>query len=262
MSMENGTSKKARILRKQQSAFTKPPRQEGGEEDSKTVHACLDPDTLECPLCFLPFEAAIFQASTSLSSQCKNGHAACEGCCTRIRGTCPSCREPVGDIRCRPLENAIASMLLPCAFTGNGCTRRLKIAEKRAHESLLCPHASCACPIKGCVFSGVELYDHILVDHAGDAGVVKFVRSTMVALRRDTPFRVLLHLHAGWLGGSRSGGGPGPTWRDSGRTANAPGIADVASSGIVAEVIADTGAAVFLLKQYCRGIWSSRCEQS
>ncbi|CAO2204856.1 unnamed protein product [Urochloa humidicola] len=70
----------------------------------------LSPDPLECPPCFAPFEAEIFQ--------CKNGHAACGNCCDRVRGTCPSCGDPIGAIRCLPLEAAIAAMLVPCSFAG------------------------------------------------------------------------------------------------------------------------------------------------
>ncbi|RLN24993.1 hypothetical protein C2845_PM07G02680 [Panicum miliaceum] len=73
--------------------------------------------------------------------QCKNGHAACRGCCDRVRGTCPSCRAPTGAIRCRPLERAIAAMLFPCAFSAAGCGRRLRVAERRAHEEFYCQHA-------------------------------------------------------------------------------------------------------------------------
>ncbi|GJN37619.1 hypothetical protein PR202_gb26593 [Eleusine coracana subsp. coracana] len=212
--VDNGASKKARILRNE-SPVAKEPQQDEGKEDIKTIDAALDPKTLQCPLCSAPFDGAIFQASTVFfvhystvlvycvpflstlyisfcDEQCKNGHAAC-GSCSRAKGTCASCCEPIGDIRCRPLEHAIASMTLPCAFTTNGCTRRLKFAEKHAHEALLCAHAPCSCPIKACAYSGMDLHDHIRQTHAGgDAGVVSFVRSTQVALRRDAPFRVLL----------------------------------------------------------------------
>ncbi|TVU22134.1 hypothetical protein EJB05_31816, partial [Eragrostis curvula] len=167
--MENsGAPKKARIVTKPAAATKAPPREEG--QDAKTIQA-----------------------------GCKNGHGACERCCSRLKGACYCCREPIGDIRCLPLEKLIAGMAMPCAFARNGCTRRLKFAEKRIHEALLCPHAPCACPVKGCAYSGVNLHDHIRDAHAAAAGagdsaaVLSFVRSTPVTLHRGTPFRVLLH---------------------------------------------------------------------
>lgn len=122
-----------------------------------------------------------------------------------MRGSCPSCREPIGAIRCCPPENAIAAMRVPCGFAGAGCTETLRFTEKRAHEAAACRHAPCACPVPGCAYAGLplQLHDHIRDAHqrAGggedDAGgvdaVVGFVREATVALRRTTPFRVLLH---------------------------------------------------------------------
>ncbi|KAL6847799.1 hypothetical protein ACP4OV_021927 [Aristida adscensionis] len=158
----------------------------------------LDPDTLECPVCFNPFLASIFQ--------CKNGHAVCESCCARIGNTCPSCRDPIGDIRCRPLEKAIAGMAVPCAFAMHGCTRRLRYAEKQAHEDSFCDYAPCHCPVPGCAFSGTgaALYGHIGRLHANphrstpaareeDDAVTGFRWFAHVKLHRSTPSRVLLY---------------------------------------------------------------------
>ncbi|CAL4977527.1 unnamed protein product [Urochloa decumbens] len=195
--------KKARttVLRRAPPPKKDPEPQPGhvaAEEEPKTLDVTLASlDALECPLCFAPFEAEIFQ--------CKNGHAACGSCCDRVRGTCPSCGDPIGAIRCRPLEAAIASMLVPCSFASAGCDRRrLRYAERRAHEASSCHHAPCACPLPGCAFSGLQhlLHDHIRDAHhqaAGDDGegaaaaAVGFVREATVALRRSEAFRVLLH---------------------------------------------------------------------
>ncbi|KAL6653189.1 hypothetical protein ACP70R_012114 [Stipagrostis hirtigluma subsp. patula] len=166
-------------------------QQQDEGESSKTLPVALDPDALDCPICVCPFEvdAPIFQ--------CKNGHAACGKCCAAVHGECPSCREPIGDIRCRPLENAIAGVALPCAFAELGCTRRLRHAEWRAHEALFCEYAPCACPYPGCSYAGHLLHDHILVAHGGDddddEAPVRFVRETTVTLQRTSAFRVLLH---------------------------------------------------------------------
>ncbi|KAF8724584.1 hypothetical protein HU200_020849 [Digitaria exilis] len=163
-------------------------QQDEGEEPRTLDVTVDDLDALDCPLCFSPFDAPIFQ--------CKNGHAACEACCARIRdGLCSSCHEPIGEIRCRPLEKAIAAMLVPCAFAEHGCTRRLRYAEKAVQEALLCHYAPCVCPLPGCGYADLDLRDHIQGAHAAAAGdhvVVRFVGSAAVTLRRGTPLVVLL----------------------------------------------------------------------
>ncbi|OEL20908.1 hypothetical protein BAE44_0018073 [Dichanthelium oligosanthes] len=128
--------------------------------------------------------------------RCKNG-----GCCDRVQGTCPSCRdpEPIGVNRCRPLESAIAAMLFPYGFSGDGCEQRLRYAGRRAHGAIFCRHAPCACRFPGCAYAGRLLHDHIRDAHqdgAGgedDAAAVGFVREAMVTLHRSMVFRVLLH---------------------------------------------------------------------
>ncbi|KAL6626633.1 hypothetical protein ACP70R_030359 [Stipagrostis hirtigluma subsp. patula] len=187
----NGTPKKTRTTLRKAAV----PKKEQGDDDggdAKTLNnVILEPDTLECPLCFAPFEAAIFQ--------CKNGHAACESCCFRVQGTCPSCRDPIGDIRCRPLEKAIAGMVVPCAFSDKGCKHRLRYADKRTHEAVFCQHAPCACPFPGCAYTGLLLHDHIGDAHGAAAGggdddaAVGFIREATVTLHRSMLFRVLLH---------------------------------------------------------------------
>ncbi|XP_021311770.1 putative E3 ubiquitin-protein ligase SINA-like 6, partial [Sorghum bicolor] len=128
-----------------------------------------------------------------LVGQCKNGHVVCDPCRVRIHGTCPSCRNPVGEIRCRALEKAIADMVLPCAFSRHGCTQLLKHKERQDHEAL-CHYAPFVCPFQGCAYS-VEstllLHDHILDTHAIN-NVVSLVGSTQVVLHWSTPFEVLL----------------------------------------------------------------------
>ncbi|CAL4957865.1 unnamed protein product [Urochloa decumbens] len=186
--MENAAPKRPRTVRRAAAVAEKEQQHQDGAEVPRTLTVTLDLGALKCPLCFAPFEASIFQ--------CKNGHAACETCCARFHQACPSCREPIGDIRCRPLEDAIAAMLVPCAFSSHGCAARLRFAERAVHEALFCQRAPSACPLPGCAYAGLDLHDHILSAHAGagDAAVISFAGSApAVALRRSTPFRVLLH---------------------------------------------------------------------
>ncbi|TVU47795.1 hypothetical protein EJB05_07404, partial [Eragrostis curvula] len=222
MASENGTPKKTRTVRKV--AVT----ESEGSEDPKALVVRLEPDMLECPLCFAPFVASIFQASKQPSSsssyvflrspgevsasaclitqlltmyrlinQCKNGHAACESCCARVQWQCPSCGEPIGAIRCRPLEQLIAGMVVPCAFRARGCKQLLRYAEKPTHEAVFCQHAPCYCPVPGCAYSGLLLHEHVRAAHAGagagDDDAVTFVDGeATVTLHRSMLFRVLL----------------------------------------------------------------------
>ncbi|TVU22135.1 hypothetical protein EJB05_31817, partial [Eragrostis curvula] len=183
MGSENGTPKKLRSTARRVAV-----RESEGGEDPKALVVRLEPDMLECPLCFAPFLASIFQ--------CKSGHPACESCCARVQNKCPTCHEPIGDIRCRPLEKLIAGMAVPCAFRSKGCKQALKYAEKPTHEAVFCQHAPCACPVPGCAYAGLLLHEHIRGAHsagAGDDAAVSFVREATVTLHRSMLFRVLLH---------------------------------------------------------------------
>jgi E3 ubiquitin-protein ligase SIAH1 len=131
--------------------------------------------------------------------QCKNGHVVCDACLVHIQGTCPSCREPVGEIRCRALEDAIAGLVVPCAFSSHGCTQLLKLKERRDHEAFLCQHAPFACPFPGCAYSASAASAPLLHDHILDAHPVDEVSSFRLAgstwrasVHRVRPFKVLL----------------------------------------------------------------------
>ncbi|KAF0918382.1 hypothetical protein E2562_023543 [Oryza meyeriana var. granulata] len=124
--------------------------------------------------------------------QKKNGKA-CGSCCVGMNRACPCCSEPIGDIRCRPLEKVFAAMSAPCKFRATGCMETVGYNEKRSHEAS-CPHASCRCPFDGCSYEGLLLYNHIQDDHATDAVVAMgCLRGTTVTLHKSKPFHVLLH---------------------------------------------------------------------
>ncbi|XP_044974970.1 E3 ubiquitin-protein ligase SINA-like 7 [Hordeum vulgare subsp. vulgare] len=152
----------------------------------------LEMDSLECDVCFLPFESQIYS--------CKNGHAACGSCCISMRRKCPTCSEPVGDFRCRAMEKILAGMTRPCRFNKHGCTETVRYTEARAHEEEACRFAPYSCPFDGCAYRGRLLYGHILDAHApaGDAATFKKCTTSnamvvTVTLQKSTPFRTLLH---------------------------------------------------------------------
>ncbi|CAL4951017.1 unnamed protein product [Urochloa decumbens] len=149
----------------------------------------IDPDALsvECAICFTPFEAEVFM--------CKNGHAACAKCCVRINRKCWCCGKPIGDMRCRPLENVLAEMNTHCRFSKYGCTEVVKYIDKSRHEEA-CPRAPSGCPVDGCTYRGLLLYKHLLDEHS-DAVVfvannLPATTTTLLSLHKSAPFRVLV----------------------------------------------------------------------
>jgi E3 ubiquitin-protein ligase SIAH1 len=64
--MENAMPKKPRTLRKSAVAKKEQQQQHDEGEEPRTLNVTLNLDALECPLCFSPFGALIFQASRLL----------------------------------------------------------------------------------------------------------------------------------------------------------------------------------------------------
>uniref|UniRef100_A0A0D9Y2M3 E3 ubiquitin-protein ligase n=1 Tax=Oryza glumipatula TaxID=40148 RepID=A0A0D9Y2M3_9ORYZ len=129
--------------------------------------------------------------------QCKHGHPSCKRCLAGLNNKCHICRQPIGDMRCRPLENVLAGMTVPCAFARFGCqegVRYTERAQRHGHEAS-CQHAPCHCPFPGCSYAGAaaQLFAHIRGAHAaGSPSAVSSIRCTPVALPRGMPFHVLL----------------------------------------------------------------------
>uniref|UniRef100_A0ACD5XDS3 Uncharacterized protein n=1 Tax=Avena sativa TaxID=4498 RepID=A0ACD5XDS3_AVESA len=194
-----GASKKARASTKPADTKGAPEKEtqdtEGGHtEEVGTFNVFThDMDTLECDICTLPFDSQIYT--------CKNGHAACGNCCVSMSNRCPSCNEPIGDIRCRAMEKVLAGMTRPCKYRKYGCTKVVKFMEMRKHEEETCPYGPYSCPFNGCTYSGVQLYNHILDDHEQDGQATNVEASyymgtlfgTRVTLQKDAPFHALLH---------------------------------------------------------------------
>ena len=158
------------------------------EEEDRHVWLDSDAKSLDCGICFMPFEAEVFMASalkllkysyystTSASFfvriyfdiffiyvlsyrvvfQCINGHAACAECCVRINKKCWCCGEAIGRVRCRPVENMLAEMNTLCKFSNYGCAEIIKFVQKRAHEES-CRHAPYGCPVDGCSYRGMNM---------------------------------------------------------------------------------------------------------
>lgn len=181
--MDSATPKKTASTPK------KPTKSTQHEEQEDETAYFIEADTLECNICFVPFEAQVFM--------CKNGHPACANCCISMNRACSSCSEPIGDIRCRPLEKVLAGMTSPCKYKKYGCLHSVRYTERRSHEET-CPCAPFHCPLDGCGYYGLLLYNHIQDDHASDvAAAMGCLRGTTVTLQKSMLFRVLLHRGSG-----------------------------------------------------------------
>ncbi|XP_044956878.1 E3 ubiquitin-protein ligase SINA-like 10 isoform X1 [Hordeum vulgare subsp. vulgare] len=161
------------------------PRGRGEETVEESANAyTVEADGLGCEICFEPFGDQIFM--------CKNGHPACGTCCIRMDRIC-FCAEPIGDIRCRPLEKVLAAMTRPCTYASYGCREIVSYTGRRSHEED-CPYTPYYCPFDGCTYHGMQLYNHIHDRHAASAVVVPTgSRRVAVRLEKKMPFRVLLH---------------------------------------------------------------------
>uniref|UniRef100_A0A0D9Y2M2 E3 ubiquitin-protein ligase n=1 Tax=Oryza glumipatula TaxID=40148 RepID=A0A0D9Y2M2_9ORYZ len=174
-----------KVAKKTEAGLCTDQQQDVEEETTKMTYS-IDSDSLELQQ---------QECNKARRAFCKNGHAACGSCCLVMGRECPSCNEPIGDIRCRPLEKVLAAMSAPCKFRASGCTETVGYTERRSHEAS-CPHAPCPCPFDGCTYLGLLLYNHILDEHATDAVVAMGslrLRGIVVTVHKSKPFHVVLH---------------------------------------------------------------------
>ncbi|KAI4367028.1 hypothetical protein MLD38_022812 [Melastoma candidum] len=113
------------------------------EEKGSLVVALTDPEALDCPICFEPLKAPVFQ--------CENGHVACFTCSGKIKNICSFCSLPIGYIRCRVIERILQSTKLKCPNADQGCKRLFRYHEWHAHKRY-CPFSPRSCPIHNCGF--------------------------------------------------------------------------------------------------------------
>ncbi|EEC69850.1 hypothetical protein OsI_00190 [Oryza sativa Indica Group] len=181
--MDHGTAKKTRsvkVAKKTEAGLCTDQQQDVEEETTKMTYS-IDSDSLDA-------RTGTPRAAPAASSW--------------MDRACPSCNEPIGDIRCRPLEKVLAAMSAPCKFRASGCMETVGFTERLSHEAS-CTHAPCGCPFDGCTYLGLLLYNHILDEHATDAVVAMgSLRGTTVTVHKSKPFNVLLH-RGGTRGGNR-----------------------------------------------------------
>lgn len=134
------------------------PQYSSSNENASKASVALE--LLECGVCMERMQPPIYQ--------CREGHTLCCNCRQRL-SSCPTCRSPELNIRCRALE-VLAQCLtdVPCRFANYGCTYTTRYSEVHQHESrclrrpLACLHAD-----NGCAFeaSPQQLAEHLLQQH-------------------------------------------------------------------------------------------------
>ncbi|KAL0923798.1 hypothetical protein M5K25_004571 [Dendrobium thyrsiflorum] len=157
----------------------------GGGNKDREFKFRIDPDVLDCTICFEPLRPPIFE--------CRNGHIACSYCCPKLLNKCHFCCEPIGRRRCVALEKVLESITSPCQYANYGCRAILSFAEKASHEEA-CSHAALFCPISNCTFSGSKslLCSHAKHMHGNISKKFFYDQPFLVVLEKQQPLMVLL----------------------------------------------------------------------
>lgn len=147
------------------------------------ISATIDPDVLDCPVCFEPLRPPLFQ--------CQNGHVACSSCCNKLQNKCPSCKLSINYSRCLALEKVIESIKVPCPYAKDGCKRKLSYAEHLSHADT-CIFVPCFCPVPSCTFSAsAQLLSSHFDDCHKDCVCLPYDESVTIFLDCKEPFCVL-----------------------------------------------------------------------
>ncbi|KAM3316702.1 hypothetical protein ACQJBY_034693 [Aegilops geniculata] len=159
----------------------------------------IDPDLLDCSICFEPLCPPLYQPLHDhrlfcVIFQCQNGHVACLSCWSRLSNKCHVCSHDAIFARNIALEKIVESIKSSCAYAKWGCCELVSYTQRNTHEES-CLFAPSMCPIPGCGYRGFtgRWSGHFLVDHHS-ADFLHFVygQSFEVNLEASLPFLVLL----------------------------------------------------------------------
>jgi E3 ubiquitin-protein ligase SIAH1 len=101
--------------------------------------------------------------------QCSNGHSVCGDCKKRVKD-CPTCREPLLNIRNLIAEKLANKVKCPCRNASRGCNEKSCLEVLKKHESV-CPYRMYHCLVaedNGCTWTGPrsDLVLHTEKNHA------------------------------------------------------------------------------------------------
>lgn len=116
-----------------------------GKENGDGISVRIDPDVLDCFICFEPLRPPLFQ--------CSNGHVTCCSCWAKLENKCYLCFDEIGFSRNLALEKVIESIKISCRHAKYGCKRTISYAQRDIHEEI-CIYAPCCCPVSDCAFIG------------------------------------------------------------------------------------------------------------
>jgi len=137
-----------------------PKRARSPSELAVKVGGSIDESHAECPVCMEFFGEHIYQ--------CSEGHLVCAACKEKLpESRCPSCRQPVGSVRNRAMEQLIGEMNLPCTHKELGCKFAGPHSSRRTHEKS-CKFSPIRCPFATkcrCEFAAGRLADHLRNEH-------------------------------------------------------------------------------------------------
>uniref|UniRef100_A0A0D9WQ88 RING-type E3 ubiquitin transferase n=1 Tax=Leersia perrieri TaxID=77586 RepID=A0A0D9WQ88_9ORYZ len=152
-------------------------------EDGLSVQ--IDPDMLDCSICFESLRPPLYQ--------CKNGHVACFSCWAKLSNKCHVCSRDANFARNIALEKIVESIKSSCSYAKWGCCKFINYAQRDAHEEA-CLFAPLICPVSGCRYRGFTGHwsGHFLASHSSD--VMRFIYSQPfdVNFEVSLPFLVLL----------------------------------------------------------------------
>ncbi|KAJ7975798.1 E3 ubiquitin-protein ligase [Quillaja saponaria] len=135
---------------------------EGPSRDAPISVNLIDPEVLDCCICYEPLSIPVFQ--------CENGHTVCSSCCTKITHKCAFCACAIGYNRCRAIEKVLESLRISCNNAEYGCQETMSYSEKKDHEKT-CIYVPCLCPHSDCNFAApvTVLSLHFSVNHRNSA---------------------------------------------------------------------------------------------
>ncbi|KAK8776205.1 hypothetical protein V5799_030451 [Amblyomma americanum] len=114
---------------------------------------------LDCPVCSELVRPPIHQ--------CPNGHLLCSSCREKV-DDCPTCREPMGNIRNLKLEKLAEKMSFWCKYKDSGCPLKLPLADHAWHYDV-CEFRPVPCPYPGraCEWHGphCQILQHLENSH-------------------------------------------------------------------------------------------------
>ncbi|KAK1351628.1 RING-type E3 ubiquitin transferase [Heracleum sosnowskyi] len=159
------------------SALVQPQISEGGTRSENIAFLDIS-NMLECLFCSKTFSIPVYQ--------CVKGHPACSSCCSNLNNKCPSCSEPINDIRCLLMEELLKRVKVTCLNSKYGCKEILSYIMKCEHEQS-CAYEPCYCPVPGCGFDGSyrDLYRHFAREHPDSATHFTFDSYFPVHVRED-----------------------------------------------------------------------------